>query len=102
MVWVGKHPQFRPEMLGYIPDMLSDEDPRPARAQFHEAYGFAGGWDPFPGFTMLPDGNLSYPGDPPMRLLAETRLRDEIIRFYECEWVVTMQPDGSFEACRMD
>lgn len=101
MIWVGIHPQFRPEMLGYIPGFLSEHDPRPARVQLNANYPY-GGWVPFPGFKMMANGNLLYPGDPPVELLAETRLRDEVIRFYNYEWVVVMQPDGSFEACRMD
>jgi len=101
MIWVAKHPQTTQEMLGYIPSFLSEDDPRPAAVQFNSNYPF-GGWDPFPGFKMMANGNLLYPGDPPVELLAETKLRDEVIRFYNHAWVVIIQPDGSFEACRMD
>jgi len=89
-----------PEMLGLIPFFLDDQDPRPAREQFDSAY--IGGWHPFEGFTMLPDGNLSYPEDPPTQLLAETKLRNETIRFYHHSWVSIIQPDGTFEIARMD
>jgi hypothetical protein len=89
-------------MLGFIPSMLSASDPRPAREQLNAAYGHGGGWDPFVGFEMNPDGSLHYPGDPPVLALAEAKLRDETIRFYEYEWVAVIQPDGSFEVCRMD
>ena len=102
LTWTMKHPQATIEMLGSIPGFLDDSDPRPARIQFDHNYGFAGGWRPFAGFTMLPDGKLAYPGDPPMELLAETNLRHETIRVYDCSWVVIIQPDGSFEACRLD
>jgi hypothetical protein len=97
MIWVMKHPRAVPEMLGYLPGMLSENDPRPARDQLDDNYE----WRPFEGFTMLPDG-LAYPGDPLMPLLAETMLRDETIRFYDCSWVAIVQPDGSYEMCRMD
>jgi hypothetical protein len=90
------------DMLGYLPQMFDERDPRPAREQVDANYGHGGGWEPFQGFTMLPNGNLSYPGDPPTALLAEARLRDEVIRFYEHSWVAIIQPDGSFEICRMD
>ncbi len=100
MIWISKHPQFTFEMLGFIPSFLSEKDPRPAAEQFNEHY--ISGWRPFAGFTMLPNGDLSYPEDPPTRLLAETKLRDETIRFYDCAWVAIIQPDGSYEICRMD
>jgi len=100
MVWVMVHPQCTPEMLGFIPSFLDPDDPRPAKVQFHSNY--ISGWIPFKGFKMTARGNLLYPGDPPCLLLAETKLRDEVIRFYEHSWVAVIQPDGSFEACRMD
>ena len=99
--WTIKHPQATMEMLGFVPSFLDDSDPRPARIQFDHNYSFAGGWTPFPGFTMRSD-SLLYPGDPPLLLLAETKLRDETIRFYNASWVAIIQPDGSFEVCRMD
>lgn len=102
LVWTPKHPKAHPDMLGFIPDFLSEEDPRPAREQFDQNYAHGGGWKHFEGFKMLPNGNLKYPGDPPVALLLETKLRDEIIRFYDCSWVTITQPDGSFEVCRMD
>lgn len=100
LVWIAKHPQAHPEMLGLIPGFIYESDPRPAREQFQERY-VPGGWVPFKDFKLTERG-LEYPGDPPMRLLFETRLRDETIRLYEAEWVVIIQPDGSFEASRMD
>jgi hypothetical protein len=102
MVWKAKHPQADPEMMGYIPMFLNDEDPRSAREQLDLAYGHGGGWRPFKGFTMLSNGNMQYPGDPPTQLLFESKMRNEIIRFYDCSWVAIIQPDGSFEVCRMD
>jgi hypothetical protein len=107
MIWYMRHPSVTEETLGLIPLMLSDHDPRPAAEQFDMAYGHGGGWRPFVGFTMLPNGNLAYPDDPPAQLLAETTLhadtdRPEVIRFYEHAWVAVIQKDGTFEVCRMD
>ena len=90
------------ELLGFIPQFLSPNDERPAREQFHTAYSHGGGWRPFKGFDMLPNGNMSYPGDPPTRLIAEAKLRDETIRVYEHAWVAIVQPDGAFEVARID
>lgn len=102
MIWTMIHPKADPLMLGYIPQFLSECDPRPAREQFDSAYQHGGGWTPFQGFTMLHNGDLGYPGDPPVELLAETQLRNETIRFYNHSWVCIIQPDGSYEICRMD
>lgn len=90
------------ELLGFIPGFLSENDPRPAREQIDSAYQHGGGWSPFEGFKMLSDGNMQYPGDPPTRLLAETKLRDEVIRFYEHSWLAIVQQNGSFEVTRVD
>jgi hypothetical protein len=99
MKWEMKHPQATLDMLGYIPSFLDENDPRPAAKQIDTAY--VGGWQPFPGFTMV-DNGLRYPGDPLTPLLAETKLRDETIRFYDCSWVAIVQPDGSYEISRLD
>lgn len=100
MIWKMKHPQATIEMLGYIPDFLSESDPRSAKEQIEVNY--IGGWSHMPGFTMNENGNLNYPGDPPMLLLAETKLRDKTIRFYQHAWLAIIQPDGSFEVSRVD
>jgi hypothetical protein len=101
--WKMLHPKMTLEALGFIPLFLSEDDPRPAREQLDSNYGHGGGWDSFPGFTMLPDGNLQYPDDPPVIALAETTLHDsEIVRFYNHSWVAIIQPDGTFDISRMD
>jgi hypothetical protein len=45
---------------------------------------------------------LHYPGDPPFKPIAMMVLRDETILIYDYSIVAIVQPDGSFEACRMD
>jgi hypothetical protein len=100
MIWNLLHPAMTPEHLGLLPSMLSEVDPRPAREQFDERY--ICGWDPFPGFTLEKDNSLTYPGDPRLKPLASAMLRDELIVFYQHAWVAIVQPDRSFEVCRMD
>jgi hypothetical protein len=93
------------EHLGLIPKMLSEDDPRPAREQLDTGYRHGGGWRPFEGFDMAHYKDmwwLLYPNDPPTRSLAYCKLRDEIIVVYQHAWVAIIQPDGSFEVCRMD
>jgi hypothetical protein len=99
------------EMIGFIPSFLDLNDPRSAKEQFNERYAHGGGWDPFqtgniadePGRKFIVKANsLDYPGDPPMRIIAEAKLRDEVIRVYDCAWVAIIQPNGDYEICRMD
>lgn len=89
------------DLVGFIPMWLDVRDRRPAREQLGSQY--IGGWHPFEGFRMDPETRaLRFTGDPPMRPLAEGRLREETVLVYQHGWVVILQPDGSFEACRMD
>lgn len=99
--WEMLHPGMTMEHLGFIPHMLNDANPASAREQLNEGYQF-GGWDPFKGFTLNEDNSLSYPGDPPQKPLAQARLRDELILFYRYSWIAVIQPDRSFEVCRLD
>jgi hypothetical protein len=102
MIWTLLDSHFNPDMLGTIPMMLSEMDPRPARVQLHEGYGHGGGWNPFKGFKLLPGDALQYPGDPVLAPLAQTKLRDELIVVYDYAWVAIIQLDRTFEVCRMD
>jgi hypothetical protein len=82
--------------------MLSTDDPRPAREQFDANYRHGGGWQPQSGFTLTGNNSLKYPGDPPFHPLARIQLRDEQINIYEYGYVAIIQPNRSFEVCRMD
>jgi hypothetical protein len=88
--------------LGFLPDMLSERNPARAREQLHHGYAHGGGWDPFKGHELLADNSLKYPGDPSLPPLAQTKLRDELIILYQHSWVAIIQPDRSYEICRMD
>lgn len=101
MIWHGLQDGVVREHLGFIPTFLSENDPRPAAAQFAEKY--IGGWRPFRGFTMVPETYaLTYPSDPDYYPLAKAQLRDETILIYPHEWVAVVQADGTFEVSRMD
>lgn len=100
--WTYLHHAVGPDWLGYLPDFIVNDDPRPAREQFDERYIF-GGWRPQPGWTRNPEtGAMKYPGDPAMKPIAERRLRDELILLYASSYVAIVQPDGSFEMARVD
>lgn len=102
VVFKKKHPEADIEHIGLVTMMLDPEDTRSAAKQLNDGYNHGGGWRPFNGFKMLDNGNLKYPGDPQTQLLWEAKLRDETIRVYEHAWFAVVQPDGSFEVCRMD
>jgi hypothetical protein len=96
------HPEAGPDTVGMIPDFLSLHDPRRAAEQFNERYAHGGGWHPQPGYEMSEDAVLKYPGDPPFEPLAAIPFREEIILVYVAGIVAIVQPDHSFEVCRMD
>jgi hypothetical protein len=97
------HPLARPDHVGMIPSWLDLNDPRSAKEQLNEGYAHGGGWHSFSGFTMDKNtGAIKFPGDPPHPPLASIVFRDELIVIYEHAWVAIVQPDGSFEICRMD
>jgi hypothetical protein len=100
--WTMLHPKMTMAHLGLLPSFLSEANPARAKDQIHSAYAHGGGWNSFKGFTLNEDFVLVYPGDPPMKPLAETYLRDEHILFYKYAWVVIVQPDGTWEVARID
>lgn len=102
MQWKAIDPSVTMSDLGLLPIMISEHDPDNAASQFDKNYQHGGGWRPQPGFQMSPDGELIYPGDSPLRPRAEAELRNEIIRLYQWSYVAIIQPDGTFEVCRMD
>ena len=90
------------EDLGLIPGLLDVSNPAPAPDQFNANYQHGGGWRPSDNFTLGDDDSLGYPGDEPLHPLAEITFRDERVLIYESDFVAVIQPDRSFEVCRMD
>ena len=99
--WTMLHPTMTMERLGFIPLWLHDNSPDDAVTQLDKGYPF-GGWQDFNGFSMRPNGALTYPGDPTLEPLAKAILRDETIFFYQFAWVAVRKADGSFRVARMD
>ena len=103
MTWEALDEHCTVEHLGFLPGFISEDNPKPAREQIDDNYRHGGGWNAFRGHTFNPETYaISYPGDPPLRPLARTRLRDEVIYFYPYAWVLILQADGSYEIARVD
>ncbi len=96
------HPDADMDHIGFLPLWLNENDPRPAKEQLNEHYAHGGGWRPFDGFKLEDNLSIAYPGDPAHPALAVMRLRKELIVVYEFSWVAIIQPDNSYEICRMD
>ena len=97
MIWYLKHPQATVESLGLLPAFFHEMDPRSAKDQLTSNYG----WNSIQGFSLVND-QLHYPEDPPLYLLAESKLREERLLLFEYEWLAIVQADGSFEVSRVD
>lgn len=99
--WEMVHPRATPDMLGYVPRFLRNDDPRPAREQFNERYVY-GGWRPNNHFTKDERDFVQFPGDPALPPIAQRMLREERIVMYPGALFAIIQPDGRFEIARID
>lgn len=101
MIWALLHHRMTPEHLGAVPGFFDENDPRTAAEQIAARY--IGGWHPMSRFRLLLEtGVLCYPGDPPLRPIAKSRLRGERLWFYPSSWLAIVAPDGSYEVSRVD
>lgn len=97
---------YHHELLGLLPFIFREDDPRPAAEQANDRYAHGGGWRPFEGFAYDPsDHSLTYPGDPAYRPFAKLRLplSSETLLVYPYSWVAVLK-DGEDvpQICRMD
>lgn len=107
MIWTKIDPTIPahriPDLLGFIPMFLDENDPRSAREQFQHSYAHGGGWEPFEGFRYNSETKtITYPGDMPLKAIASTRLREETILVFPHAWVLVEQLNGAYEISRMD
>lgn len=101
--WEMLDRRFEPEMLGFIPGWLNDEDPRSLVEQMDAGYGYGGfKAHPITGFKAVREKCLKYPGDPLLRPLAQTELHGETLCFYDSAICAVWREDGSFVASRFD
>lgn len=92
-----------PFVVGYLPQIITSVDTRSAIEQIKANY--VGGWNPFEGFTLVKNKNgsyqLEYPGDPPMKELSRTQLRDEVIVLFQYDWVAIIH-GTDYRVARID
>lgn len=92
-----------PRVVGYLPHIIQETDPRPVIDQVKERY--VGGWWPFEGFELVKnkDGSyqLEYPGDRPMKERSRATLRDETVVLFEYDWVAVIN-GSAHQIARMD
>lgn len=94
------------EATGAIPGFLDPEDPRDVVDQINERYAHGGGWiDLVTGegaWELRPLGNLAHPGDPELSPLGFTKIREELVFFYNHGMVVILAKTGDFRVARLD
>lgn len=92
-----------PDELGFLPEMIDQDDPRSAAEQFDANYQHGGGWRPMQGFKRVQSICLQYPGDPVMVPIAFWPLRHEMIIVYPHGFVAVFNIETeAFEVARMD
>jgi hypothetical protein len=104
--WIALNPELDPRALGFLPEILLDEDVRPVKEQLNDRYAHGGGFRPFGNekfkldrMTMV----LRYPGDPPFVPAAFTQIGNETVIFYpQCSLLLILQPNGDWEVTRVD
>ena len=88
-------------MWGFIPSFLNEASDVPTIKQLDA--GQPGGWRKFSGFTFDPQREtLSYPGDPPMKVMSKILFNNDIIMPFPHAWVLVLDADNKWEVSRMD
>lgn len=101
MTWIAKNSDVD---LGWLPMIFMDSDDRRAQEQADDRYKHGGGWVPMEGWIIDYDNaaQLEYPGDLPIKPIAFTRLKDQLVFLYPYSIVAIIERDKSFEVARMD
>lgn len=107
MTWknLTKYPDDRVfEALGYLPVIVTADGGK-IKDQINAKYAHGGGYSPFgEGKWKFDPQNktLKYPGDSPLRGIAELQVGDELLIFFDHAICCVAQSDGSFDVVRMD
>ena len=88
--------------LSVLATIITDDDPRPLNEQIQDKYAHGGGYLACKGFTLDFDRlALLYSGDPALRPLAHTTVRNERFVLFEADFCAIIQPDNSYDIVRM-
>jgi len=100
------------DLLGFLPEILRPEDPRPASEQLADRYSHGGGYSPFGRDQWTLDLDtlvLKFPGDPAMKPVAGLRLplSKETVLLYPHQMAAIVQGNRhdrnrNFEVVRLD
>lgn len=101
IVWTFHHESAFVYHLGYLGRGLRPN--AKVAGQINAAYPF-GGWKPFGNgqWKLHDDNRLEYPKDEPMEPIASAKVGEELVCIYRSDWWAIIQPDRSFEVCRLD
>ena len=91
-------------LMGYIPQIITSDDPRPVVEQVNDRYAHGGGWRKFEGFKWDREKmTIEYPGDPAYEAVARCEVSPtETIYIFAHAWVLIDRGGDDWEICRMD
>lgn len=95
------HPRVTLDHLGFLPEILLSDDPRPVKDQLEERYAHGGGYRPMKDskFKLVREGfSLKYPGDPLYRPIAKfifPKTKEVAFFYQEGSFLCIVQDDGA-------
>jgi len=96
------------EAWGFIPEMLSDTNPKPLWEQIDDNYAHGGGWVDFDGFKILSGGEsepfvIQYSGDPKSYEIGRAFSEKECLALFEYSFVLWRNLEtGETKIARID
>lgn len=92
------------DVLGLLPEIITDKDSRPVREQIEDRYAHGGGWKPMEGFTFDPmSATLTYKDGEQMLALAYAAVRNEVVVLYESAILLVFnRTDNTYDVIRID
>lgn len=91
---------------GFLTQIISEADERPAEVQLNDRYAHGGGFFEFKGFTLHnveAEAYLTYPGDPAVKEIARCHLplSNETLILFQSSWLAIVS-GGTHKIARVD